>query len=405
MVNEPNRYDWSKTSKAVAAGIALIGVFAFIVREPYHYQSVGTFDFIQYWSAFSLLLEHQNPYSAGTMLVRQREVGLDLDFPVMFWVPPWTALIMSPVLWPDFLASAKMWLAANVLLYIGSCCLCWSAIRNELCIGRAVLVGLALLFPLWNCLFFGQIGFLLALGTSGLHWSLCRRKPWSAGVFLALLSVKPHLFLLLGTVLGWWLLVRREWRPVASSGIVLLALVSATELIFPGSITLWKASLSEYGNDVAPTIYNWVPATFVGFLEIVSADERGRSPVWPIAIITALSVVLPFAFLVIRRPIIEWRRDYPLVLVASIFFAPYGWCADFVCLLPVVFQVLLIDEHPASCKFQIKYSILLLMISFLAFILMGSGFGMQHYYFWIPLALFSISVFVRRKFVVSRVRC
>jgi len=79
-----------------------------------------------------------------------------------------------------------------------------------------------------------------------------------------IITVKPHIFFLLGVVVLWWLFKERMWRIVllglCSGG----ALIFATELIFPQSMQWWLGTLSPEQTDIVPTTYNWVGPTLGG---------------------------------------------------------------------------------------------------------------------------------------------
>ena len=64
----------------------------FTLGEP------GTEDFVQYWAAWQLLQEGLNPYDAGLMNAIQQTVGQKAEVTTMMWNPPWTVLLMSPIL-------------------------------------------------------------------------------------------------------------------------------------------------------------------------------------------------------------------------------------------------------------------------------------------------------------------
>jgi len=77
--------------------------------------AVGTTDFVQYWSAWHVILDGGNCYDAGAVYALQSSLA-DKNPPLISWNPPWTFTLLSPLLLFPFEQSATLWFLAQILL-------------------------------------------------------------------------------------------------------------------------------------------------------------------------------------------------------------------------------------------------------------------------------------------------
>src|SRR5262245_32618926 len=83
--------------------------------------SVSDRDSIAYWAAARLLLHHENPYSAPSVLALQRSQGYKADKPLVLRTPPWSMWMVLPLGPLDSYWAWVAWLAillASLLLAI-----------------------------------------------------------------------------------------------------------------------------------------------------------------------------------------------------------------------------------------------------------------------------------------------
>ena len=179
--------------------------------------------------------------------------------------------------------------------------------------------------PTFACTVFGQISSFVLLGVVGfLYWH--RRRPFLAGMCIALLALKPQVLLPFGLVLLVWIVVRRRYW-VLLGAIVGIAMATAVPLWFRPSI--WSDYLPIFHAAVAdsviiPTISTLVRigiAPHTRWLQFVPAILGG---IWAIGYFTRY------------RTQWDWNRHGPLLLLVSVFVAPYSWFPDEVVVLPAM---------------------------------------------------------------------
>ena len=210
--------------------------------------SPGTLDFMEYWSAWHLMSSGQNPYDSGLMYATQVELGASEGLPVMMWNPPWTAVLLAPILQMPFGQAALLWFVSQLFLLCGLVALSLHSAPG----GRAPLSlcgAVAVCFlPVMDSLMWGQTGLLIAFGVA-VFASLERRSHLAlAGAGLAILSVKPHLFILAPVPgLLWFAQISREGRRSLcfGGGLFLLFLLCLTLIIEPRSIEWWFEALQR----------------------------------------------------------------------------------------------------------------------------------------------------------------
>lgn len=220
----------------------------------------GTPDFQEYWSALRLFEKGIDPYIPAHMSEFQR-ASFGRETPIMMWNPPWLLTLMYPLLQFDFLVSARLWLLAQLVMIGASVMIAVSLLRSVslspagyLCI----LVASVSFPPCCNSLRVGQIGALLLFGGSIVFWGLARHSSWAIAFGCAILSVKPHLFLLFGVVLLWWIVTEKRYSLVMQIGFVITGLALFSELIMPRSFGYWLESFGYRGSDIVPSKLQWV---------------------------------------------------------------------------------------------------------------------------------------------------
>ena len=102
--------------------LGILGVLGTRLVNESHYGGLGTADFIQYWSAASLLIDGKDPYDPGLLLKVQQDLGRTQPQPLRMWNPPWLLIVLLPVLSFDFGLSTAVWLTINlgIILFSGT---------------------------------------------------------------------------------------------------------------------------------------------------------------------------------------------------------------------------------------------------------------------------------------------
>jgi hypothetical protein len=223
--------------------------------------------FIEFWTAAKAALgpRPEAIYDFPTFYAMQQAVVASVR-PLYPWhYPPVLLLFLVPFALVPYLWAVPLWIAASLAAYL--------TLVKRLALERRLLwIGLAFPGALLT-LHIGQFGLLLV---AALGWGLLLldERPVMAGASIALLAVKPHLFLLVPLAL----LVSRRWTAFATAALVVILLVAASWLAF-GSDS-WLAllgNLHAFGGahrllppatgraaDVEGfLLWNWQPSVFV----------------------------------------------------------------------------------------------------------------------------------------------
>jgi Glycosyltransferase family 87 len=282
----------------------------------------GTVDYLAYWRAFQAVKRGLNPYDPAS-LRQVQDLTLSFGETQQYWNPPWMLVLMAPVLSLPFKLSALLWMYLSILFLCAASLLVWKSQnggRNSLY--PCLIAGLCF-YPLWETLFWGQIGALVTLGVAGFLWAVRNKRDILAGVFLIPVSLKPHLLYLFLLAVGFWVVAERRYRALASfaAGIGILCGL------------LWIRSPSLFENWLKNSSRSWKhiegfrSANFVGFARALMVDFTGRAPVWLILLIPAATAAGFVVWLAFRKRI-EWENDLAPILCASVVTAPYGWLHD-----------------------------------------------------------------------------
>lgn len=287
-------------------------------------------DFAAYWPVGRLLLTGQNPYDAGAIEALQHSVGDTLGGDSVVRYPPWALPLLLPFAASPYVPGWFLWIVLQVLLVGVSSVWLWHMLGGR---GRpAIPLGVAFGFPagLFAALG-GQIGGVLLIVVSAFLWAILRRHDLVAGIFLGVLTMKPHLFIPLGIVVVLWSVRDRRWHVLVGAFLTVLVGSVLAVLFRPGIFADYQELL------VAPGT-SWQRALAVG--TAASTAMGGRAP-WlqwvPAVLIGALVIGLWVRF----REIFDWRRNLPLVLVLGLLAAPYLLIHDLVLLIPALLTMAL----------------------------------------------------------------
>ena len=366
-------------------------------------------DFIQYWGAFRIVLDGGNPYDAQVMQSLQLSMGRSPENIAMFWNPPWALIILAPFLFFSYQTSAIVWVLVNCCLAVGTIAIARQIYLPKSALSRSALLVSALFFPLYENIFWGQISLLLAFIISSWLWAMHTKRYVLAGVLFSLLSIKPHLFHLLGVLFFFWSDRKNAMRFFLAAVASVVALVFASYMLSPVACSHWVSGIDGTRNaGGVVSVYQWFTATFPAYLRYLLWNGQGTPPTWPMWFVPMSSWLLLGAYLFIRKQPIDWKRDAAWVLGLSLFTSPYGWYYDqstllfaWVALSGLVFNAPLrnIFRDPnwrVSTKF---WAPIVMIVTLLA--LWGMSIregGAQHYYVWLPplISILWLSVYTHR---------
>ena len=316
-------------------------------------------DFVAYWAVGKLLLEGGNPYDVQAILELQRTIGSRFIEAGVVRNPPWTLPLLIPFASLDFASGWYAWTLSQVALVGGCAVVLW-----RLFAGRArpaVAIGLTFAFP--PALFVaigGQIGGLLLLGLTGFTWAIVRRRDFAAGLFLALLTLKPHVLLPFGIAVLLWTLRERRLRPLVGAA----AGVAAGSLV---ALLLQPDVFSQYVEFVRLQVPEEdLVSTPGAALRLLFGFDRFWVQ-WLPAVVGIGWVIVYF-----RRRFDgwDWRREMPLLAAVSWIAAPYGWVYDMVLLVPTILDGAVRSEATGDPRLTRR--------AVTVFLLLGVGIWAQH---------------------------
>jgi hypothetical protein len=234
--------------------------------------------------------------------------------------PPFLFAAATLTLLP-YLAAALTWLAATFAA-------CAAALRTILGDRLGILFALGFPGAIWN-ITAGQNGFLTAAligGTLG----VLERRPALAGLFLGLLTYKPHFGLLFPLVL----IAERRWITVAMAALVALTLAAASWLAF-GSAS-WQAFVQAMPS-TSRAVFDQGAADFSrlqSLFGLVRAHGGSAALAWAVQAVGSVATAALVIWL--------WRRRIPYELKAAALAAgtllatPYVYMYDLVVLAVAV---------------------------------------------------------------------
>ena len=137
--------------------------------DNYAYGSVGSRDFIQYWSAYRALRMGANPYDGLVLHPIEQAAGQAPDATIFMWNPPWTVLLMAPVLELPFEMACLAWIGCSLALVAGIGAivghLAWTRDGNTNAQSHVLpaIVSALLFYPAMETIALGQVSLVLAL--------------------------------------------------------------------------------------------------------------------------------------------------------------------------------------------------------------------------------------------------
>jgi len=175
------------------------------------------------------------------------------------------------------------------------------------------------------CLVAGQVSLFMAAALI-VSLRLMDRRPWRAGLLLAVLTIKPQVAL----VIPVYLVLSRRWRVLAGAALGGIALVAVTAAIY--GIHIWTAYIfAGIPAQMADSSFNFMIALPYSPTIASAAAIAGLSPV------TGNIVQLSFAALAVgllafarSKAPIDLALEAALLLASSVFATPYMLSHDLV---------------------------------------------------------------------------
>jgi hypothetical protein len=317
--------DIADLSIVIASGLALALAAMFVCVIPLTGNIAGARDFVVYWATGQQLAHHANPYDPESMGRIERSAGLAAGYGVLYMRnPPWGLAVALPLGFVGLRSGALLW----SLILIG--CLAASVRILWLMHGRPrnQLHWLALCFaPALLCLIVGQTSLFALLGLV-LFLRLNGTRPFLAGMSLWLCALKPHLFVPFGVVLLAWVVVSKSYKILAGASVAMAASCALTYLISPMA---W----AEYSRMIH---LSGIEKEFIPCLSVVLSLRFSPHTMWLQYLPAVLCCAWAMTYFWPRRHTWDWSKQGSLVMLASLFAAPYCWVFDQVLALPALLQ-------------------------------------------------------------------
>ena len=332
-------------------------------------------DYRAYSSAARVLIIQGNPYDRAQLLAMEQANGFTERAPIMVWNPPWALALFLPFAFLPFPVSTMIWLFLSALLAL----ICGAVLWRELAPhdDRRYWLGMILAvayMPTVQTLIIGQISLWLLVGITGFLVAMRARRDVLAGVFLILLTIKPHVSFLFLLAVAWWIVRERRWCVLLGGVAALAAACTVVGLISP-------AVFGQYLRPTAGSPLYWRSTTLGTWLLMVFGAEH----YWLQYLPSVLGFILLVGWALLRKGVWDLPRLSPGLLLASTIFASYGWGFDQVTLLPVVVVLL-------ARLYCMSHSQRIILLS----VYISSQLGMlalnqlridMSYYYWYPLVL------------------
>jgi hypothetical protein len=298
----------------------------------------GARDFVVYWATGQQLVHHANPYDRDAMMRIERSAGLAAGYGALFMRnPPWALPLSLPLGFVGLRIGGLVWSLILLACLLGSVRMLWSMHGRP----DNQLHWLGYSFaPALLCLLMGQTSLFALLGFV-LFLRLHQTRPFLAGMSLWLCALKPHLFLLFGVVLLVWILVSRAYKLLAGAFVAMAASSGAVYLIDPMAWTQYTQMMRTTG----------IEKEFIPCLSIVLRLWINPQAMWLQYLPPVLGCVWALAYYWPRRHAWDWMKQGGLLMVVSIFLAPYCWLFDQALAVPALVQGALVTRSRSLLVF------------------------------------------------------
>lgn len=318
--------------------VLFLGGVAFWARMTANYQDTGS-DFMQDYLSARLLLQGESIYGRGITEAANRMLG---TAGIENFHPPPSALFFTPLALLPYRAAFWFWSAVSLVLYL----VIVGTIGKNLSMDREKTLLLQALLLFWYPFLSG-----LALGQSSMVIAFCIVSCWSflkrkRGVLAGIMVGTACLLKLYPLFLLAFFAMRKSWRPLLSSLVVILAGSAATLAI------VGPADIATYVLDVAQRdVREWgvfpLNISLTGFfypllIENGYADAPVDSETTAQGIVLALSAVLAVTALSKCRSLSRHGEGvtigYSLACVTMLLLSPITWIhICIILLLPILF--------------------------------------------------------------------
>ncbi|MGA2570542.1 MAG: glycosyltransferase family 87 protein [Terracidiphilus sp.] len=309
-------------SIAVACALAAVYTVLFLSYMPFNRAVVARRDFIVYWATGQQLARHGNPYDPDALNRIEREAGFQGGGSFYMRNTPWALPLAVPLGYIGPMASALPWSLAMLGLLAASVRILWKLFGGR----GGHLDWLGYCFPpALCCVLLGQTSNLLLFGLA-LFLRYHKTRPFAAGAALWFCTLKPHLFLPFALVMLIWIVVSRSYRILAGG---------ATAFLAGGLLTTWvdPSAWSQYAYYMRTSV---ITREFTPCLGAVIRDSIHPAWEWLAFVPAMIGGVWAVAWFWPRRREWDWMEHGNLLVLVSLFVAPFGWIFDQAIAIPAI---------------------------------------------------------------------
>ncbi len=274
-------------------------------------------DYISYWSAGQLLAKRGNPYSYSQVLAIERTQGYRLATPIIMRNPPWALFLTLPLGWAGARVGLVLWTAALMGCIVAYFVLFDLTLKKRM---------LAYCFaPVVGSLASGQSSPFPLLGFS-LFVYLYKKKPFSAGVALLLMAIKPHLFLVFWPLLVIDCILHKNLRLLLGGAVALFGATAVAMYLDPH---VWSHYFEMLLASQLQAEFLQTPSYILRYLVAPKAMWLQFAP-------SLLAIGWGGWYYMRNKCAWDWRiHGMPLMLV-TVLVSPYAWMTDEIILLPTI---------------------------------------------------------------------
>ncbi|MDQ7024578.1 MAG: glycosyltransferase family 87 protein [Anaerolineae bacterium] len=237
----------------LAIGLTIFIVTVIVTYNTFTKPFPGLNDFLSRWEgARSYWVDGLNPYSEEASLNIQRAIygrpSAELEDPGFFAYPFYTVFLLLPIVGISYAWASAIWMVLLEASLIIALIMLFDHFQWKpapLVLGGLILFTLLSYFPARG-LILGQPGLLVYLLEVGVIWALGRKHDKTAGVLLALSTLKPQMGYLIVPLLGLWGIRQKHWQFVISSIVSFVVLMIASFAFQPSWLNDWLGQVGLY---------------------------------------------------------------------------------------------------------------------------------------------------------------
>ena len=319
-------------------------------------------DFRGYYAAARVVLSGGNPYDYHQLApVLLNVTGYVGNNP--FYYPPWFAWCITPISWMPFEIARGIWMVFNLALWVIGLWLLsklfdWPKVGWS----RWLIYLLVTFIFAWITWRYEQTGILLFILLIGALLAL-QNKNWNwAGIWLALLLVKPNITFILVVTIVIWLIRHGNWQPVIVMCTLTIGLLFASTVTIPD----WYQPFfqSDFGEGLSNVLDG--PEVVVGirinttlndWLQMFGVGDEIVNVIYALAIVIGIIVLI--TIILKSESLIQVTV---VALLVSFAITPYALQYDYPPLTLVLFWATALYAHSKWVKIG-KSAIILFIVS------------------------------------------